>query len=54
MKIYSQQLPQCLKQKLAPCYLISGDETFLVEEACDLVRKTAVDQGMNDRDCFVA
>lgn len=54
MKIYSQQLPQYLKQKLAPCYLISGDETFLVEEACDLVRKAAVDQGINDRDCFVA
>jgi DNA polymerase-3 subunit delta len=49
MKIQPGQLPQKLKAGLAPVYLISGDETLLVQECCDLVRSAARDAGYQDR-----
>lgn len=52
MKIYSQQLPQILKSKLATCYLVSGDEIFLVQEACDLIRNAAIAQGITEFEYF--
>lgn len=51
MKLKSQQLSSNLNQ-LAPFYLISGDETLLVEESCDLIRKACRDQGFMERELF--
>ncbi|WP_138437201.1 DNA polymerase III subunit delta [Marinobacter shengliensis] len=49
MKTQPGQLPQLLNKGLAPVYLISGDEPLLVQECCDLIRKTARDSGYQDR-----
>lgn len=52
MKISLQQLSQNLKQRLAPIYLISGDEHFLVQEAIELIRKTAIEKEFSARESF--
>jgi len=51
-KLRSDQLPQQLKKDLAPVYLISGDETLIVQESCDLIRETAKKNGYSERDLF--
>jgi DNA polymerase III subunit delta len=52
MKIQLQQLSQHLTEKIAPLYLISGDEFLLVQEACDTVRKYAIEAGYSERETF--
>lgn len=52
MKINPQQLSSNLGKQLAPIYLISGDETLLVEESCDLIRKACRHQGFSEREIF--
>ena len=52
MKIQSQQLTQHLTEKIAPLYLISGDEFLLVQEACDTVRQYAIKAGYSERETF--
>ncbi|MFT5117786.1 MAG: DNA polymerase-3 subunit delta [Kiritimatiellia bacterium] len=49
-KLRSDQLAQNLKGKLAPVYLVSGDETLLVQEACDAIRQTARQAGFSERE----
>jgi len=49
MRIKAEQLTGQLQQKLAPVYLVFGDETMLVEEAADLIRQQARKQGANER-----
>jgi len=49
MKIQVQQLKQ---HKISPVYLISGDEFLLVQEACDFVRKLAIDSNYSEREVF--
>lgn len=49
MKIQLQQLKQ---HKISPVYLVSGDEFLLVKEACDLVRKLAIDANYSEREVF--
>lgn len=49
MKIAHEQLPQQLKNKIAPIYLISGEEPLLIQESCDLIRKTLNANDFNDR-----
>lgn len=49
MKIQLQQLKQ---HRISPVYLISGDEFLLLQEACDLVRKLAIDFGYSEREVF--
>lgn len=49
MKIQLQQLKQ---HRISPVYLISGDEFLLLQEACDLVRKLAIDSGYSEREVF--
>lgn len=46
-----EQLSQHL-QKLAPVYLISGDEHLLQQESCDLIRQQCRQQGFNERQVF--
>jgi len=52
MRIKSDQLPQQLKNKLAPIYLISGEELLLVNESRELIRKVANDYGFSERISF--
>ncbi|MDH4108248.1 MAG: DNA polymerase III subunit delta [Gammaproteobacteria bacterium] len=53
MKIPANKLPGHLKQPLLPCYLVSGDEPLLVQEALDAIRGAAREQGYSDRDLYV-
>lgn len=41
MKLQANQLSSHLEQRLAPCYLVSGDEHLLVDEALDQIRDAA-------------
>ena len=38
MRIKAEQLSAQLSRKTSPVYLVSGDETLIVEESCDLIR----------------
>ena len=50
MKIKPEQLASRLQQTPAPVYLVTGDETLLVEESCDLLRQALVQQGFSERE----
>ncbi|NRB38763.1 MAG: DNA polymerase III subunit delta [Pseudomonadales bacterium] len=52
MKLKSQQLASSLQKGLAPIYLISGDESLLVQESCDLIRAQCRQQGFSEREVF--
>lgn len=52
MKLAPEQLPGQLKTRLAPVYLISGDEPLQLGEAADAVRATARAQGYTEREVF--
>ncbi|MFA6408900.1 MAG: DNA polymerase III subunit delta [Gammaproteobacteria bacterium] len=52
MKIYHQQLASNLAKGLANTYIISGNETLLVEEAAELIRKAAAKQDFSERSSF--
>ena len=49
MRVYPEKLAPQLKNKLHPVYLISGDETLLVQECADLVRRAARHHGCSER-----
>ena len=53
MKIQANQLSSALRQGLAPCYLVTGDEHLLVAEALDSIRAAAREQGFTARDLHV-
>lgn len=54
-KLRADQLSQSLqKGQLLPVYLISGDETLLVQEACDAVRQAARKAGFTERERYHA
>lgn len=54
MKIQANQLSSYLKNSLAPCYLVTGDEHLLVAEALDSIRAAARDSGFTQRESHVA
>ena len=54
MKLRANQLSAHLKNNLAPCYLVTGDEHLLVDEALDRIRAAARDRGFTARDLHVA
>ena len=54
MKLQANQLTPHLKNNLAPCYLVSGDEHLLVDEALDQIRRAARDKGFTARELHVA
>lgn len=54
MKINANQLSGHLKQSLLPCYLVSGDEPLLVQEAVDQLRAAARSQGFTERELHVS
>ena len=53
MKISANQLTSQLSKSLLSCYLVTGDEPLLVQEALDAIRATAREQGFGTRDLFV-
>ena len=54
MKIRANQLSSHLKNSLAPCYLVTGDEHLLVAEALDAIREAARARGFGSRELHVA
>ena len=53
-QIKAADLTAVLKRKLMPCYLISGDEPLLVQEACDEVLAAARAAGFSERSIIYA
>lgn len=49
MRLYPEKLAQDLERRLHPVYLISGDETLLVQECADQVRAAARRGGCSER-----
>ncbi len=54
MKIQANQLSSHLLKSLAPCYLVTGDEFLLVDEALDTIRSAARKRGFTSRELHVA
>jgi len=54
VKIPANQLNASLKKSLLPCYLVTGDEPLLVQEALDAVRAEARQCGFASRELYVA
>lgn len=54
MKISADQLEKHLDNKLATCYLVTGDEPLLVQEATDRIRERARASGFGSRELHVA
>ena len=54
MKIQANQLSSHLIKTLAPCYLVTGDEHLLVDEALDAIRAAARDHGFTSRELHIA
>jgi DNA polymerase III subunit delta len=53
VKLPAGQLPSALKKSLLPCYLVTGDETLLAQEALDAIRAEARRQGFGAREVHV-
>ena len=54
MKIQANQLSSHLLKSLAPCYLVTGDEFLLVDEALDAIRESARGRGFISRELHIA
>jgi DNA polymerase-3 subunit delta len=54
VKISANQLTSQLNKSLLPCYLVTGDEPLLVQEALDAIRSQARGQGFETRELFIA
>jgi DNA polymerase-3 subunit delta len=54
MRLYPEKLQAHLQQQLLPVYLISGDETLLVQECADAVRAAARSAGCSEREVIEA
>jgi len=53
VKIAANQLSSRLAKSLLPCYLVTGDEPLLVQEAVDDIRTAARERGFGTRELFV-
>jgi len=49
MKLDASQLDSHLQGDLSPVYILSGDETLLVQEAADAIRQAAQQKGFTER-----
>jgi DNA polymerase-3 subunit delta len=54
LKLYADKLSSHLQKTLAPCYLVSGDEQLLLNEALDSIRAAARQRGFESREVHVA
>jgi len=50
MRLRPEQLSAQLQKGLLPVYLVSGDESLLVQEACDAIRACARESGCSERE----
>lgn len=49
-KLVAEKLSSSVNKQLSAVYLVSGDETLLVHEACDTIRKAARTQGFTQHE----
>lgn len=54
MKVYPDKLAEKLAQQLSPLYILTGEETLLMNEAADAIRHAARQQGFQEREIFYA
>jgi DNA polymerase-3 subunit delta len=54
MRLYPEKLVGHLQQQFLSVYLVSGDETLLVQECCDQIRVKAREQGCTEREVIDA
>lgn len=54
MEIDTEALPKHLERKVAPCYVVFGDEPLLVLEATDRIRAAAAAAGYSTREVLTA
>lgn len=54
MKLRLEQLSAHISKPLLPIYVISGDEPFQKDQACQLIRQAAQQQGYTDRETWEA
>ncbi len=54
MKLYAEQLEEQLQRRLAPVYLLAGDEPLQLTEAADAVRRAAKAAGYTNRELLYA
>lgn len=54
MRVRAEELGAALGRKLAPVYLVYGDEVLLVDEACDAVRDAARANAFDEREMLIA
>ncbi|MDQ5939064.1 MAG: polymerase subunit delta, partial [Pseudomonadota bacterium] len=52
MRLKPEQLNDSLQTKLAPIYLLSGDEPLQLVELSDAIRQAAKRAGFSERDIF--
>lgn len=50
MQLKPEQLSQHLSKGNAPCYLVAGDETLIVQECADAIRTAARESGCSERE----
>jgi DNA polymerase III subunit delta len=51
-KLRPEQVSASANKQLAPIYLVTGDETLLIQETCDALRLAARKAGFTERDLF--
>ncbi len=51
-KLRMDQLDKALAKKIAPVYLVTGDEVLLVQEACASIRTHAAQAGYRERELY--
>jgi DNA polymerase-3 subunit delta len=53
MRLHADKLQQHLQQNLLPLYLVFGEESLLVQEACDAIRSRCREQGCSEREVLL-
>jgi DNA polymerase-3 subunit delta len=54
VKIPANQLSSSVQKSLLPCYLVTGDEPLLVQEALDVIRNAARQMGFGARELHIS
>lgn len=50
MKVFPDKLPEAIAKRLPPVVIVAGDEPLIHMEACDAVRATARERGIEERE----
>ena len=54
MKVYPEKLAATVKARPAAFYMVSGDETLLIQESCEVIRLGLKQHGFDERELFHA